>query len=99
MPEGEKVVPDRTARVLHAQRLVGGLEEEEEQPGLTVLLALQSLRLTAGPQNTTAISFVAVKVHGSASTPLLKSITTLIPSRLDSSLISLTPSIFFFRDR
>ena len=35
----------------------------------------------------------------SGSTPLLKSTTTLIPSRLDSSLISLTPSIFFSLER
>ena len=35
----------------------------------------------------------------SGSTPLLKSITTLIPSRLDSSLMSLTPSIFFSLER
>ena len=31
----------------------------------------------------------------SGSTPLLRSITTLIPSLFDSSLMSLTPSIFF----
>ena len=34
----------------------------------------------------------------SGSTPPLKSIETLIPSLLDSSLISLIPSIFFFSD-
>ena len=34
----------------------------------------------------------------SGSIPRLKSITTLMPSLFDSSLMSLTPSIFFSRD-